>query len=70
MSSEMMLAATASAHHSPKPMPTTPAMAAPAVSQSARFISASANSTLSCSSRASGCLARPRNTAGRALQEP
>ena len=67
MSTEMTLAATESAHHSPNPMPTTPSMAAPAVIQSARFISASAYSTLSLSSLASGCLSRPRNTWGTAL---
>ena len=38
----MIAAATASAHHSPAPMPRIPRIAAPAVSQSARFISASA----------------------------
>jgi hypothetical protein len=38
MSSEINAAATASAHHNPKPIPTTPTMAAPAVSQPALFI--------------------------------
>ncbi|CAM4495892.1 hypothetical protein MYXA107069_20380 [Myxococcus xanthus] len=42
MSSAMTPAATASAHHQPMPMPSTPNMAATAVSQSALFISASA----------------------------
>jgi hypothetical protein len=68
MSSEMMIAAAPSAHHSPAPMPRTPTIAAPAVSQLARFILASAYSTLSCSWLASGSLARPRNTDGTALQ--
>jgi hypothetical protein len=48
-SSEMTIAAAPSAHHSPAPMPRIPTIAAPAVSQLARFILASAYSTLSCS---------------------
>jgi len=67
MSSEITAAATASAHQSPRPMPSTPIMAAPAVSQSALFMVASACSTLSCSASASGSLARPSAAAGSAL---
>jgi hypothetical protein len=61
---EMKIAATASAHQSPKRMPTIPSIAAPAVIQSALFISASAQRILSCRLRASGILARPSSTAG------
>jgi hypothetical protein len=42
MSSEMMLAATPSAHHRPRPIPMIPVTAAMTLFQSANIISASA----------------------------
>lgn len=55
-------AAVASAHQSPSPTPITPAMVATAVDQSALLMSASANSTLSCSVSESASFLYPRNT--------
>ncbi len=62
MDAEITRAAAASAHHQPIPIPATPAAVASPVSQSARFISASARRTLSWSCSASRRLILPRMT--------
>lgn len=58
------IAAAASAHHQPRPMPSTPTMVARPDCQSALFMSASAYRTLSWTGSATFILARPSSTAG------